>query len=77
MIEETDGKRFYSDWVQENFLQVSKMLSVSFNGIEDRILNLLEEIEFWYQAAGREKKKEKKVKKRQVDGESPELKRLQ
>lgn len=53
------------------------MFGVSFLGMESRILNLLEEIESRYQVEWNEKKREKKVKRRQRDGESRELKRLQ
>lgn len=35
----------YSQWVRRNFIKVSKMFGMSFNGLEKRVPSLLEEIE--------------------------------
>lgn len=74
LIEEFGRKKFYYDWVQMNFLKVSKMLSVSFLGIESKILNLLEKIESRYQVEGGKKERKESLKKDKGTGKVGSLK---
>lgn len=50
----------YSAWVQRNFVKLNKMFGMTFEGLEQRVLSLLAELEIKFLEAKRERKKGKK-----------------
>lgn len=75
LTEEGSRMKLYSEWVQKNFLKVSKMFGVSFLGLDDRILNLIEEIEMRYIEEEKGKKYMKKKLKRSRGRGNAEVKK--
>lgn len=67
----------YSEWILKNFIEVSKLFGVTFLGLEDRILTLIQEIKNMYMGSESGKKFYVKASRRQTKRGSKELKRLQ
>lgn len=66
-----------SMWVMLNIQKISKMVGVSFLGLEDKFIELFIEIERRKMDKGRVVSAVKKAKKRAGEGRTRELRRLQ
>lgn len=74
---EASLEKHHSVWVMNNFHKISRMFGVMFEGLEDRVLSLIEEIEMRYGESGSGEGPVVREKRKQGEGCCRELKRLQ